>query len=191
MNFVLIWTARSNHSFHRFSYFEASTISPCLGPRLITFDDIVNVTKSDGAIPGLYNCFNWVNGWYLNTTTVSVGSGYRRALSSGSFIALNRNGTLVNMTTTTTSFNIYSFVGSSGYANPLHLSLQGLRSSGTIAYNRDALVYNTNATIIVLLNWMNLTTLTIGSYYYDTSNFLNYTGLGYQFSIDNLNVTLN
>ena len=176
-------------SLHRLSYFQASTVSACLGPRLITFDDIVNATKSNAAMPSLYNCFNWVNGWYLNTSTISLTSGYRQALSSGSFIALNRNGTLMNITTTTSSFNMYSFVGSSGFANPLHLSLQGIRGSGTIAYNRDVLVYDTNATI-VSLNWMNLTRVTIGSYYYDTANFMNYTGLGYQFSIDNLNVTL-
>ena len=171
------------------SYFEASTVSPCLGPRLITFDDVSNATKTDAALPSLYNCFYWTNGWYLNTSTTSVTSGYRQALSSGVYIVLNRNGTLMNMTTTTSSFDIYSFVGSSGYASPLHLFLQGLRSSGGVTYSRDVLVYNNTATMI-LLNWTNLTTVTIGSYFYNSANFQNYTGLGYQFSIDNINVSL-
>jgi hypothetical protein len=157
---------------------------------IITFDDIINGSNTENALPTLYNCFEWINAWYLNVSTVPNTSGFRRALASGVFIILNRNGTLMNMTTTTSSFNMHSFIASSGYASPLHLLMQGIRTNSAIVYQQDITVSNTSATNVTL-DWFNLTTLNFQSYFYNTFTHHNQTGLGYQFAIDNFNVTLN
>ncbi|UJR17301.1 hypothetical protein I4U23_004196 [Adineta vaga] len=168
-----------------------STMSPCAARFMtITFDDIINASSVQGAVPSFYRCFNWVNGWYANVTGLPTSNGFRRALVSGAYIILNRNGTSMNMTQNNSSFNVHSFVASAAYEDPLHLLLKGIRGTSTVVYQQDLLV-NTSYARTITLNWFNLTTLNFQTYSYDTVYYQNVTGLGQQFSMDNLNVTLN
>ncbi|CAF1311752.1 unnamed protein product [Adineta ricciae] len=167
-----------------------SASSPCApGFLTITFDDIINASSVQGAVPTTYRCFNWVNGWYANVSGFAVTNGFRRALVSGAYIVLNRNGTSMNITRTNSSFHVHSFVASAAYQDPLHLLLKGIQGSSTLAYQQDLLV-NTSYARTITLNWYNLTTLNYQTYSYNNASGTNSTGLGQQFSMDNLNVTL-
>lgn len=154
---------------------------------LITFDNIPNATQTDAAIPYYYSYFYWINGWYLNSSTADSDSGYVTVLSSGAYIGLNRNGALLSMTTSTSSFNLYSLMASAAYQDYLHLFIVGNRGN-TIVYSTDVTLTTTTKTI-VYFNWTNLTRITFQSYYLQYG-YWNVSGLGYQFAFDNINVTL-
>jgi hypothetical protein len=138
----------------------------------------------------MYNCFEWINGWYLNVSVVSSTTGYRKVLSSRIYVGFNPNGTSMNMTTIYSAFNLNSFFVCAAYQNSLHLSIQGIRNNNYMIYYQDIII-NTHPKTQLTFNWTNLTTINFQSYYYDTTLNQNLTGLGYQFAIDNINVTFN
>jgi hypothetical protein len=166
-------------------------MSQCFGLVTITFDDIVNATSSQGPIPNSYNCLNWINGWYIDAAGLSILSGYRLALVSGSYVGSNTNGSMMNISRTNSSFNVYSFVATSASQILLELSIQGIRGNTiVIGYTQTILLYSALAQTITL-NWYNLTTITFQSYFSQIFPPENLVGPAYQFAFDNLIVNLN
>jgi hypothetical protein len=157
----------------------------------ITFDDIMNGTSSEGPIPNSYNCLNWINGWYVNASGLSILNGYRLALVSGSYVGSNTNGSMMNISRTTSSFNVYSFVATSASQFLLQLSIQGIRGNAIVTgYTQNIFLYSTLAQTITL-NWYNLTRITFQSYFSQIFPPENLMGPAYQFAFDNLIVNLN
>ncbi|CAF0951407.1 unnamed protein product [Adineta steineri] len=149
---------------------------PCTGLQTITFDDIPNISPTDNAIPTSYACFNWINGWYANTTTNSfVNTGYLTVLTSGQYVALNRNGTTLTINLTDKLFDIVSYFAAAAYTNSLQMIIQGSRNNTLI--NTTSITLNTSTRFLVQLNWTNIDNITISS---------SPSGLGNQFAIDNL-----
>ncbi|CAF0858484.1 unnamed protein product [Adineta steineri] len=149
---------------------------PCTGLQTITFDDILNISPIQNAIPSSYACFNWINGWYANATTNSTtNTGYQVVLTSGQYVALNRNGTTLKINLSNKLFDIISFWAASAYTTGLRISIQGSRNNTLV--NATSISLHTNAASLVQLNWTNIDNITISS---------SPSGLGNQFTIDNL-----
>ncbi|CAF1113766.1 unnamed protein product [Adineta steineri] len=149
---------------------------PCTGLQTITFDDIPNISPIQNAIPSSYACFNWINGWYINANTNSTtNTGYQAVLTSGQYVALNRNGTTLKINLSNKLFDIISFWAASAYTTGLRISIQGSRNNTLV--NATSITLHTNAASLVQLNWTNIDNITISS---------SPSGLGNQFTIDNL-----
>jgi hypothetical protein len=104
-----------------------------------------------------------LNGWYVNVSVVNSTTGYRQVLSSGIYVGLNRNGTLMNIATIYSSFNLNLFIICSTYQNSLNLSIQGIQFNNYI-------IINTHPKTKLTFNWINLITINFQSYYYDTNS---------------------
>jgi hypothetical protein len=152
-------------------------LDPCIGIQTITFDDIPDISPTGNAIPSSYTCFNWINGWYINATTnTTVNTGYQTVLTSGQYVALNRNATTLTMSLGNRSLDIISFWASAAYTNGLQISIDGSRNN-TLIYTTTVTVH-TNIHSLIQLNWTTIEIITLAS--------LPPYGLDYQFTMDNL-----
>jgi hypothetical protein len=131
-------------------------------------------------MPSSYACFTWINGWYINATTnATANTGYQTVLTSGQYVALNRNGTTLTMSLANGSFDIISLWASAAYTSNLHVSMHGLRNN-TVIYTTTVLVY-IYIRISIQLNWTSIDTITFDS--------IPGSAPGYQFAMDNVVVT--
>jgi hypothetical protein len=97
-------------------------------------------------------------------------------LTSGQYVALNRNATTLTMSLANSSFDLISFWASAAFMSGLQIHIEGLRNHA-LMYTTQVPVY-TYKRILVQLNWTNIDNITFGS--------IPPNGLSYQFTMDNL-----
>lgn len=125
-----------------------------MGATAITFDDIPNISPSEGAIPSVYDGLQWINGGYLNISGFS-GAGYPNLVLSGSDVACFTGPLTIQTLTTNKTISFNSFYAIAGWSNYVTLTIAGYHNSSQL--NTTSVRLTMSPRVFVNLNWINLT----------------------------------
>ncbi|UJR20246.1 hypothetical protein I4U23_023377 [Adineta vaga] len=143
----------------------STTTAPPKCPKLITFDNIQNAVRTPQPMPLGFSGFQWVNANYMNVTyheQINGLSGYSAALSSGHFIAVNKDGQNLNVIINAAeSFSLKSMVVASAWNDNLILEITGKRGGAVLNSKKLTLDMKPQQ---IDLNWSHLEVVTFSAY---------------------------
>ena len=92
------------------------------GATVITFDDVLSPNPGSGNLTGMYAGFNWTEAHYLNAMDSWFdGTGYRRLVTSGSYVGWFGTNMTIKLATTNSTFTFNSCLMAAEWLGPINV----------------------------------------------------------------------
>jgi hypothetical protein len=162
--------------------FAAMSLAGSASARLITFDDLANVTVYQN-IPNPYEGFDWSSHFrYLNGADYPYPSGYQNGVVSPQNVAFNANGLPVNFSRRM-PFELDSFYLAAAWRDGLEVTVTGKLNGVTV--DSTTLTVNQSGSALETFNNWDVNEVVLNSFGGASVGWFD----GYQFVLDNLTIS--